>query len=129
MPVYLYDHSGLALSTTQTYPFDCKWDAGQVGIIYVLLSKAKEECPKGNDIIEWAKNLLIEEIKTLNQYLSGDVWGFVIYKDVECPECGHVEEEVIESVWNYYGYKYCLECAQEAAKNLYGKKLEVVENE
>ena len=36
LPVYLYDHSGLALATT---PFSCPWDSGQVG--WILASHAR----------------------------------------------------------------------------------------
>src|SRR3990167_995153 len=32
LPLYLYDHSGLAINTTG---FHCPWDSGQVGFIYV----------------------------------------------------------------------------------------------
>lgn len=31
LPLYLYDHSGITISTS---PFGCQWDSGQVGFIY-----------------------------------------------------------------------------------------------
>ena len=34
-PLYLYDHSGLSMSTS---PYSCTWDSGQVGYIYALRS-------------------------------------------------------------------------------------------
>lgn len=40
LPLYLYDHSGITISTG---PFSCSWDSGQVGYIYVTFEKIKEE--------------------------------------------------------------------------------------
>jgi hypothetical protein len=34
VPLYLYDHSGITMSTS---PFSCPWDSGQVGYIWVPL--------------------------------------------------------------------------------------------
>jgi len=30
LPVYMYDHSGISLSSS---PFECKWDSGKIGFI------------------------------------------------------------------------------------------------
>ena len=35
LSVYMYDHSGIALSTGRNYPFNCPWDSSQLGYIYV----------------------------------------------------------------------------------------------
>ena len=40
LPVYLYDHSGLALSDT---PFGDRWDSGQLGYIYETRSNIRAE--------------------------------------------------------------------------------------
>jgi len=40
LPLYLYDHSGITMRTT---PFDCHWDSGQVGLIFVSKKKARAE--------------------------------------------------------------------------------------
>ena len=32
LPMYMYDHSGLSVRTT---PFQCPWDSGQIGFIYL----------------------------------------------------------------------------------------------
>lgn len=39
LPVYMYDHSGLAFSTA---PFSCPWDSGRVGFIFLSLDKIRE---------------------------------------------------------------------------------------
>jgi hypothetical protein len=43
LPVYMYDHSGTALSTT---PFSCRWDSGQVGYIYVDYTDIRKVYPE-----------------------------------------------------------------------------------
>jgi hypothetical protein len=37
LPLYLYDHSGITMSTE---PFSCPWDSGQVGRIYMTFEQA-----------------------------------------------------------------------------------------
>ena len=32
LPLYMYDHGGITIRTT---PFDCQWDSGQVGFIWI----------------------------------------------------------------------------------------------
>ena len=91
LPLYLYDHSGLAISCS---PFSCSWDSGQVGIIYCSLEKAREEY-KGTDqeIREKVISCMTSEVNTYNSYLQGDVAAFVI------------EDEnglTIDSVCGYY---------------------------
>ena len=39
LPLFLYDHSGITISTT---PFSCNWDSGQVGFIFVSKHKIKK---------------------------------------------------------------------------------------
>ena len=40
LPLYLYDHSGITISTS---PFNCSWDSGQVGWIYCTKKRFLEE--------------------------------------------------------------------------------------
>jgi len=87
-PLYMYQHSGTALSLT---PFSCPWDSGQVG--FLLVSK--------NDLPEGLENKQAEcIIEQWNQYLSGDIWGYII-------EDGDGGE--IDSCWGFYGFDYCKE--------------------
>lgn len=74
LPLYLYDHSGLTISTT---PFSCQWDSGQVGFIYADKAKARETCGRDLSDDELA-GILRDEVKTYDQYQTGDVWGFEI---------------------------------------------------
>jgi hypothetical protein len=102
--VYILDHSSVSLSTT---PFNCPWDSGCVGIIAVEKYKAREEFGKRltKQVVDKVYKYLKSEIQTFNQYLQGDVYGFII-KDKE--------GNVVDSCWGFYGQKYCLEQAKEA---------------
>jgi hypothetical protein len=93
LPLYLYDHSGITMSTK---PFDCQWDSGQVVWIY---------CEKGKEGMtdEQLIKYLEGEVETYDQYLRGDVYGFRAYTKTKCSKCGHIEEEDIDSCWGFYG--------------------------
>lgn len=113
-----YEHSGITVSTSNDYPYNDRWDSYCVGFIYVTKKTIFEEC---GDITEenWkerADEYLEAEMKTYDQYLRGDVYGFKLTKKVivqeKCPHCGVVieeyEDEVEEdSCWGFYGD--CLE--------------------
>lgn len=94
LPLYLYDHSGITISTS---PFSCKWDSGQIGFIFVSKEKLKKELNVKRitkDIIQRAEKCLLGEVKTYDQYLTGEVYG---YKVID--ENGNEED----SCWGYYG--------------------------
>jgi hypothetical protein len=64
--------------------------------MYVEKETAKKECGR-----YWKVNAMecIQgECKALDQYLTGDVWGYVI-KDKD--------GETIDSCWGFYGHDYC----------------------
>ena len=89
IPLFMYDHSGI---TIQAYPFDCRWDSGQIGFIYVTKDKLRQEYgvkKLGKKILTKAEERLRNEIVTYDQYVTGDVYGFEIVKvetcDFGCP--------------------------------------------
>lgn len=86
-PVYMYDHSGLVLSTS---PFSCPWDSGRVGFMWI----SDPDIPP-DDLSEIVK----DEIQELNQWLSGDVWMIDIDDGKEC-------------LYGVYGYDYAMEEAK-----------------
>ena len=93
LPVYMYDHSGLAFSTVS---FEDKWDSGQVGYIYVTQERAKMFF--GREITEsdheGIKELLVGEVETYDQYFQGDCYGFKISNE---------HGDVVDSASGYYG--------------------------
>jgi hypothetical protein len=81
LPVYLYDHSGITISTS---PFSCRWDSGQVGFIY---AERVSPNPKARAKVVAG---LEAEIEILDAYIRGDCWGFSIVEDDGVPNdsCG-----------------------------------------
>jgi len=70
LPLYLYDHSGITISTS---PFGCNWDSGQVGWVFITNQTIKEEGIDESKVEEYLKS----EVETYDQYLTGEV--IVIY--------------------------------------------------
>jgi len=75
----------LALSHEGNFP-DRQWDVSQLGA--VLISKKEARSRKK------AKELVQALIETWNQYLSGDIWGYIIEDK---------NGEVVGSCWGFYG--------------------------
>lgn len=96
LPVYMYDHSGITLSTT---PFSCPWDSGQLGIIYATPARIEE---MGVALVDVEKQLQ-GEIEVYDQYVQGNVYGFTRFKVVTCETCEHSKEEDIDSCWGFFG--------------------------
>jgi hypothetical protein len=111
LPLYLYDHSGITMSVN---PFSCPWDSGQVGWIYITKEKIREEyhCKRiSKKMIERVKGYLINEVKTYDEYLTGDVYGFRI-TDTET-------DEEVESCWGFFGDdNYCMSEAESIVKHI-----------
>lgn len=107
LPVYMYDHSGLAMNTTGYIDIDRdRWDWGQLGVITVTPEKAREEfgrLAKNNK--EKVYSLLRAEVETWSQYAGGDVWVYSIHKEGD--------EETLDSVGGIYGMYHALGLAKE----------------
>lgn len=108
LPLYLYDHSGIGMSTHNSYyPFNCPWDAGQVGWIVVSKDKVRKEYgwkaisrKRENKIKEY----LQDEVSTYNLYLEGGFVGFII----EDTKGGS-----IDSCWGFDDIKYAISEAKD----------------
>ena len=100
LPLYLYDHSGITMSTSS---FNDRWDSGQVGWIFVSKDKVKQESLDETKIEEYLKG----EVETYDQYIRGDVYGYKVYKIETCDKgCEHEEE--LDSCWGFYGEEDCI---------------------
>lgn len=117
LPLYLYDHSGITMNTTG---FSCRWDSGQVGWIFVSKEKVEKDCGKDCDV----EKILRGEVETYDQYLTGDVYGYKVYKVTECDH-GHEHEEELDSCWGFYGEDECISEAKGIVE-YYMEKKEVV---
>lgn len=101
-PLYMYEHSGISLSISNShYPFSDRWDAGQLGLILVDREKALKEFGKkrfSKQFKQRIREIIQAEVETYNQYLSGDVYGFIISKN----------GQEIDACWGFYGQNDCL---------------------
>lgn len=110
-PLYLYDHSGITISTS---PFGCRWDSGQVGWIYATrkdVRKAYGVKKVTKQVVEKVEQCLQDEVKTYDAYISGEVYGYRVYKIDVCDK-GHEHLELEDSVGGYYNLEECIEEAK-----------------
>lgn len=110
LPLYLYDHSGITMNTTG---FSCGWDSGQVGWIFVSKDKVKKEGIDESKVEEYLRG----EVFTYDQYLTGDVYGFVISEMSTCNQ-GHEHLKEVDSCWGFYGEDCCMEEAEDIVNSL-----------
>lgn len=97
LPLYLYDHSGLALSTND---FNDEWDSGCVGAIYVSVDKIREEYGKvDEETIAKAREVLRAEVEEMHNYVAGNVFGFRLSLAKE----GSTDFEEVDSCWGFMG--------------------------
>lgn len=106
LPLYLYDHSGITMSTA---PFSCQWDSGQVGWIYMDADTIRKEWGGKSKRLtkaarEKARRCLLGEVETYDKYLTGDVYGYNI----------DFNEDSLDSCWGYIGIESVKESAAEA---------------
>jgi len=97
LPLYLYDHSGITMRCTQ---FNCSWDSGQVGYIYITLAELREYYSVkrvSQKLYNRAIKGLEAEVAEYDQYLTGDVYHYNIVKNV------NDEKVVIDSCGGFYG--------------------------
>ena len=103
LPMYMYDHSGI---TVNTVGFSCPWDSGRIGFIYVSREKVMKEYGVkkiGAKLKAKVAEYLKGEVETYDQWLTGDVYGFRIFKETKCDKCGHVGDETEDSCYGFYG--------------------------
>jgi hypothetical protein len=96
-PLYMYDHSGITISTS---PFSCPWDSGQLGFIVVSRKKAVEatiadkkarkswrsipwdhKVKVGKTEItlqDWAYEIIKIETAIYDSYLTGEIAGVFV---------------------------------------------------
>ena len=93
-PLYMYSHSGQTISTSS---FSCKWDSGQLGWIIITKEDLRNNWSLKRISKKYrlmAQDILEAEVRTLDQYIRGDVFGFDIEDEDENSE---------DSCWGFYG--------------------------
>jgi hypothetical protein len=94
LPIYMYDHSGITISTT---PFSCNWDSGQIGYIYASGADIRswfgvKRITK--DLLEKVERIILNEIKEYDNYLTNEVFSVRVYDE---------DEEETGECWVFYG--------------------------
>ena len=111
LPLYLYDHSGITISTG---PFSCPWDSGRVGWIYTTKEKVRKYWGVkrvGKRVLRQVWDTLQGEVNEYDHYLTGAVYCFRL-EDVDGEEidgCGGFYEDVqsvVEYVLDSYKHTY-----------------------
>jgi hypothetical protein len=116
--LYLYDHSGITISTE---PFECNFDSGQVGYIYIDKKTLKKEWNikrLTQKYMKEAKDVFRSEIKLYDQYLKGDIYGFII----EDEEGNHVD-----SCYGFWGTDWESNCMKDFIPEELHPQLEDIE--
>ncbi len=110
--VYMYEHSGVALSTRkeELWLDPQGWDTSFVGYIFTTDEKIREiygddDVPADEEIDRHLKS----EIKTYSQYLNGEVYSYEVTKEEPCG-CGQLLTEIsMDSCAGFYGIEDILE--------------------
>lgn len=112
VPLYMLDHSGLRFHSRS---FGDPWDSGQVGEVFIPCSEIRKEWgwkritkSRRAQIVEG----LIAFVKELDQYVSGDVYGYDVLDS---------NGESLDSCWGFYGLESVEEQARSAVE-FYTKK-------
>ena len=85
--------------------------ANQVGVIYATRADIKREygCQRiSPQIKRIVTKVLIGELESYRQYIAGEIYGYLISR----------YDKIVDSCWGYYGYKECVQAAQEALENI-----------
>lgn len=96
MPLFLYDHGGITMSTGN---FNCQWDSGQVGWIFIMKDNEElkawgESHLKGRTIEEATYDWMRVEVKLYDDFITGNVFGYRVSDN---------DGTYDESCWGYFG--------------------------
>jgi hypothetical protein len=111
-PLYVYDHGGITISTS---PFNDRFDTSRIGWVFITLEQLKlmygeNESFKLNEIIDG-------EVKTYDQYLTGEVYKYSIY-EIETCSLGHEHKNFVEGCGSYFGEEECESEGQSVLQHL-----------
>lgn len=120
LPIRMYDHSGIGVTANPVnfgrYPWNCPWDSMWVGFIYVSKADIRAEYSVKHitkEIADKVKEVLIAEVETYGQYLSGEVYAYLV-KDTE--------GKVVDSCCGFYDLEYAHDQAISAVDYLAGNE-------
>ena len=116
LPLNVYEHSGITMSTGCGYPFNDRWDAGQVGWVYAWKADAIKWGFKEETWREQTEEALIAEVNEFDAYLTGSYYCLALEKlisedDLEAwaivdSICGIEGDYIRQAVVDYFGVEY-----------------------
>lgn len=109
LPIYGYEHTNLQIQTT---PFNCTWDSGFLGYIYVDKKQIEDE----GITIDDAKKILQAEVEVYNSFINDECYGFILSEVSVCECCNHEVTKEIDSCWGFLGSEGLEELRQEIPK-------------
>lgn len=110
IPVYMYEHGGIALSTGRGGQFSDPWDSGQLGVISISPEKIRAEYSVKRitaKLRERVTGYLKSEIEYYSMYLEGQCYGYIIED---------ADGETLDSCWGFIGHDYVREEARSQAE-------------
>jgi len=103
-PLYLFDHSGITISTKD---FGDRWDSGMIGFIFIDEKEWKKMMGEDMDRSEERLQRIIDgDVETYDSYLRGDVYRYEVYEVEEC-NLGHTHKTFVEGCGGYYDEDDC----------------------
>lgn len=76
-PVWCYEHSGISIAVgKRAYPYNDRFDSGQLGWMAVTKKDAERAWPDDPDWRARAMEAIQADVKTYNDWLSGDVYWY-----------------------------------------------------
>lgn len=119
IPVHAYEHGGITISASGRMAGWDSFDSGQLGFVYVSHEDIKKNYSVKRltkSVLERAEKCLISEVEEYDNYLTGQVYGYIIEDE---------NDEKLDSCWGFLGdYKYCLSEAKSVVDFLAEKKEE-----
>ena len=124
LPVYVYQHGNVIITAAETNPFECPWDSGQSGYVYVT-KKTALDWQGGKVLTAKKREATLDSLRSVvseySKWCNGECYGYII-KD----SAG----EDLDSCWGFIGYDYAMQEAESAAEHcLIAQARELVERE
>ena len=119
-PLRLYDHSGITISTSNSYPFNDRFDSMMVGWVFIEEKKLELMCGKDYDRSEEKLSEIIDsDVETYDKYITGEVYRYSIY-EIETCSLGHTHKNYVEGCGSYFGVEEAESEGQAVLRSLEG---------
>lgn len=112
LPLMMYEHSNIHIYVGET---GCRWDSGRLGVIFKIIDEGEGETR------QTVEEILHGEVEIYDQYVSGEVYSFLIFDDVG---------DCVDSCSGFYDLDQCenetksrlKECSEEHQNQLESEK-------